>query len=305
MTIMRATRVGLIAFASMIPLAAATPASAKTLQVVASFSVLGDVVQQVGGRHVRVTSLVPPNGDPHQYEPSPTDARDLNEADVCFISGEGLERWFEKLAKASGYRGTPVIASNGIELRERTRKGQISDDPHVWNSPINVIVWVSNIENALAAADPTDADDFKANAARYTTELHDLDAYAHAHIDPIPPRHRLILTSHDAFGYLGRDYGVTFLSPLGLSTETEASAGDVARLIDQVKAEHIKLYFIQNSNDPRLVQQIASATGARPGGKLYAEALSPPDGPAATYTQMFRHNIDALVDAMTASSATN
>jgi zinc/manganese transport system substrate-binding protein len=302
---MKAMRAGLIVFALMIPGAAATSASARTLQVVASFSVLGDVVQQVGGRHVRVRSLVPPNGDPHQYEPSPTDAKDLDDADVTFISGEGLESWFEKLAKASGYRGTPVIVSTGIELRERTRKGQISDDPHVWNSPVNVMVWVSNIEKALAAADPADANDFKTDAARYTGELRDLDAYAHAHIDPIPLRQRQILTSHDAFGYLGRDYGITFLSPLGLSTETEASAGTVAKLIDQVKAEHVKVYFIENSNDPRLVQQIANATGAKPGGKLYAEALSPPDGPAPTYTQMFRHNIDAMADAMTASSATN
>ncbi len=305
MTAIKATRGGLIAFALMIPGAVAMPASARTLQIVASFSVLADVVQQVGGRHVRVRSLVAPNGDPHQYEPSPADAKDLNDADVTFISGEGLERWFEKLAKASGYRGAPVIVSTGIESRERARKGQISDDPHVWNSPINVMVWVSNIEKALAAADPADAADFKALAARYTAELHELDAYAHAQIDPIPPRQRLILTSHDAFGYLGRDYGITFLSPLGISTETEASASDVAKLIDQVKAEHVKIYFIENSNDPRLVQQIAGATGAKPGGKLYAEALSPPDGPAPTYAQMFRHNIDALVDAMTASSATH
>jgi zinc/manganese transport system substrate-binding protein len=302
---MKAMRVSLIMCTLMIPGAVATPASAKTLQIVASFSVLADVVQQIGGRHVQVRSLVAPNGDPHQYEPSPADAKDLNDADLTFISGEGLERWFEKLAKASGYRGTPVIVSTGIELRERTQMGEISDDPHVWNSPINVMVWVSNIEMALAAGDPADADDFKANAARYTTELHDLDAYAHAHIDPIPLQQRQILTSHNAFGYLGRDYGITFLSPLGLSTETEASAGTVAKLIDQVKAEHIKVYFIQNSNDPRLVQQIADATGAKPGGKLYAEALSAPDGPAPTYIQMFRHNVDALVGAMTASSAMN
>ncbi len=302
---MKAARVGLVVFALVIPGAMTTSASAKTLQIVASFSVLADVVQQVGGDHVQVKSLVAPNGDPHQYEPSPADAKALDEADITFISGEGLERWFEQLAKASGYRDTPVIVSTGIELRERQRKGQISDDPHVWNSAINVMVWVSNIEKALTAADPADAGDFKANAARYTRELHDLDAYAHRHIDSIPPRQRQILTSHDAFGYLGRDYGITFLSPLGISTETEASAADVAKLINQVKAEHISVYFIENSNDPRLVQQIANATGAKPGGRLYAEALSPPDGPAPTYTQMFRHNIDALVDAMAASAAIN
>lgn len=278
--------------------AMATSASAKTLNVVASFSVLADVVQQVGRSHVQVKSLVGPDGDPHQFEPSPDDARNLKYADLAFISGKGLERWFEKLATASGYQGTAVIVSAGIKLRERQRKGWISDDPHVWNSPLNVLVWVAIIEKALSAADPKNADDFRVNAARYMRELRDLDGYAHARIDPIPPQQRKILTSHDAFGYLGRDYGITFMAPLGLSTETEASASDVARLIDKVRAEHVKFYFIETSNDPRLVQQIANATGAQPGGKLYAEALSGTDGPAPTYARMFRHNVDVLAKAM-------
>ena len=273
-------------------------ASAKTLQVVASFTVLSDVVQQVGGDHVHVRSLVGPNGDPHQFEPSPEDAKNLKNADIVFLSGEGLERWFEKLVKASGYQGSPIIVSTGIRLRERQRKGQASDDPHVWNSPANVQVWVSNIEKALVALDPADATDFHANAARYSKELQDLDTYAHSKIDPVPVDKRKVLTTHDAFGYLGRDYGITFLSPLGLSTETEASAADVAKLIDQIKKEKVTVYFFENSNDPRLVQQIAAATGARPGGELYAEALSPADGPAPTYAKMFRHNIDEIAQAM-------
>lgn len=276
----------------------AAAASAKTLQVVASFTVLSDVVQQVGGDHVHIRSLVGPNGDPHQFEPSPEDAKNLKNADIVFLSGEGLERWFEKLVKASGYQGSPIIVSTGIRLRERQRKGQASDDPHVWNSPSNVRVWVSNIEKALVALDPADATDFHANAARYSKELHELDTYAHSKIDPVPVDKRKILTSHDAFGYLGRDYGITFLSPLGLSTETEASAADVAKLIDQIKKEKVTVYFFENSNDPRLVQQIAAATGARPGGELYAEALSPADGPAPTYVKMFRHNIDEIAQAM-------
>ena len=276
----------------------AAGASAKTLQVVVSFTVLSDVVQQVGGDHVHIRSLVGPNGDPHQFEPSPEDAKNLKNADIVFLSGEGLERWFEKLVKASGYQGSPIIVSTGIRLRERQRTGQASDDPHVWNSPFNVRVWVSNIERALVALDPADATDFHANAARYSKELQDLDTYAHSKIDPVPVDKRKVLTSHDAFGYLGRDYGITFLSPLGLSTETEASAADVAKLIDQIKKEKVTVYFFENSNDPRLVQQIAAGTGARPGGELYAEALSPADGPAPTYAKMFRHNIDEIAQAM-------
>lgn len=289
----------LCAALSMMLLASAPAAAAtKPLHVVASFSVLADVVRQVGGKYVDVKCLVPPNGDPHQFEPSPDNAMNLKNADLTFLSGEGLERWFEKLAKASGYQGTPSVVSMGIKLRERQRKGQISDDPHVWNSPLNVQVWVTNIEQTLSAADPADAVDYKANADRYRKALQQLDADAHAKFDSIPQVRRKILTSHDAFGYLGRDYGIEFLSPLGLSTEAEASAADVAKLIDQVKKENVKIYFIETSNDPRLVQQIATATGAHPGGKLYAEALSPPDGPAPTYLRMFRYNIDQLVQAM-------
>jgi zinc/manganese transport system substrate-binding protein len=272
----------------------ASRAGAKTIQVVASFSVLADVVANIGGDHVRVVSLVGPNGDPHSFEPSPEDAQMLKDADVVIVSGEGLEGWFERLATASGYSGTPVVASEGVQLRKRERQGEISDDPHVWNSPLNVLVWASNIEKVLIAADPEDAAAFRTNADQYAQALHELDACAHAEIDPVPPDKRKVLTSHDAFGYLGRDYGITFLSPLGLSTETEASAAGLAKLIEQIKAEGIKVYFIENSNDPRLVEQIAAATGAHPGGKLYAESLSTADGPAPSYLKMFRYNLDEI-----------
>ncbi len=139
---------------------------------------------------------------------------------------------------------------------------------------------------------------FKANAARYTETLQGLDAYARAAFDSVPVADRKILTSHDAFGYFGTAYDVSFLSPIGISTDAEASAQDVARLIDQIKAEHVKVYFFENSNDPRLVEQIAHATGAKPGGELYVEALSEMDGPAATYVDMFRYNVDQLAGAM-------
>lgn len=289
-----------IAFMALLGLMQLPTAEAKTLRVVASFTVLADVVQQVGGDHVHVTSLVSPNGDPHQFEPAPQDAENLRNADVTFLSGEGLEKWFEKLAKAAGYQGAPVVASTGITPLQRERRGQLSYDPHVWNSPVNVQVWVANIEKALIAADPADEADFEVNAAHYASDVKELDTETRARIASIPSGHRKVLTSHDAFGYLGRDYGIEFLSPLGLSTEAEASASDMAKLIDQVRRENVRVYFIETSNDPRLVQQIAAATGARPGGKLYAEALSPPDGPAPTYLRMFRYNIDELVGAMTA-----
>lgn len=272
-------------------------AAAKTLNTVASFTVLADIVKQVGGDHVNVKSLVPPNGDPHEFEPSPDDAKSLKEADITFISGEGLEGWFEKLVTASGYQGKPIVVSNGIKTRTMEEDGKTITDPHVWNSPVNVKVWVANIEKALISADPADAADFKANAKAYSQNLDALNTYAKSVLETVPKDRRKILTSHDAFGYFGREYGVTFLSPIGVSTETEASAADVAKLIDQIKAEKVKTYFFENSNDSRLVTQVAKATGAQPGGELYVESLSKADGPAPTYAKMFRYNVDQLSKA--------
>jgi zinc/manganese transport system substrate-binding protein len=290
------------ALPALLALGLAAPAHAETIPVVASFTVLADVVKQVGGDHVTVSSLVGPNGDPHEFEPSPADAKKLNAAKVTFVSGEGLEGWMDRLISASGYKGTPVVASEGIDTRTMVDDGKTITDPHVWNSPVNVKIWVGNIEKALAAADPADAADFKANAEKYTKVLTDLDAYAHKRLDSIPADRRKILTSHDAFGYFGREYHVTFLAPLGFSTETEASAADVSKLIEQIKSEHVTSYFFENSNDPRLVKQVAKATGAAPGGELYVEALSKTDGPASTYEKMFRYNVNKLADAMDKSS---
>jgi len=274
-------------------------ASAKTIDVVASFTVLADVVKHVGGDHVNVTSLVPPNGDPHAFEPSPDDAKAVRSAAVTFISGEGLEEWFQRLVKASGASKPPVVVSTGIKTHTFEEDGKEITDPHVWNSVPNVLVWIDNIEKALAKADPEDAADFAANADRYAKTLKALDATIHAKIDAIPRDKRKVLTSHDAFGYYGEEYGVTFLAPLGMSTETEASAADVAELIDQIKKENIRVYFIENSNDPRLVKQIAAATNAKPGGELYPEALSTADGPVPSYEALMRYNTDQIVKAMT------
>lgn len=288
-------------FSVMIPALVAlstSSASAATLKVVASFTVLADVVRRVGGDRVTVTSLVGPNGDPHEFEPSPSDARNLNAAQVAFVSGEGLEGWMDRLISASGYKGKPVVVSEGITFRTMDEDGQTVTDPHVWNSPVNVKIWVANIEEALAKVAPADAAAFKTNAERYIKTLDGLDAYALSELAKIPEDHRKVLTSHDAFGYFGREYGVKFLAPIGVSTESEASAAEVAKLIEQIKAEHVKTYFFENSNDPRLVRQIAEATGAEPGGELYVEALSDTKGPASSYEKMFRYNVDQLVAAM-------
>jgi len=273
-------------------------AQAKPIEAVASFTVLADMVQNVGGDHVHVTSLIGPNGDPHAYEPTPNDAQALKRADLVFVSGLPLEGWLDRLIKASGYQGQPVVLSNGIKTRSMEEDGKRITDPHAWNSAANGVVYVRNIISALQKADPANASDYQAKGEQYIQQLEQLDAYARAQVQAIPSDKRKVLTSHDAFGYFGDAYGVTFLSPLGFSTETEASASDVAKLIKQIKQEHVSTYFFENSSDPRLVKQIADASGAQPGGELYVESLSPADGPAPTYAQMFRYNVDKLTAAM-------
>lgn len=271
---------------------------AQPLQAVASFTVIADMVRTVGGDHVAVTSLIGPDGDPHVYEPSPADAQALHGADIVFVSGLHLEGWMDRLIQASGYSKPPVVLSQGIHTRALQEDGVTVVDPHAWNSAVNAQVYVTNIITALQHQDPTHASDYARNGQAYLTQLKALDAYARSQIQAIPAARRKVLTSHDAFGYFGDAYGVTFLSPLGFSTENEASAADVATLIQQIKREHVAAYFFENAADPRLVQQIAAASGARPGGALYVEALSGPNGPAPTYARMFRYNVDHLVSAM-------
>ncbi|MBX8509953.1 metal ABC transporter substrate-binding protein [Pseudomonas cichorii] len=282
--------IALSAFASL--------AQAKPLEAVASFTVIADMVSNVGGDRVHVTSLIGPNGDPHVYEPTPRDAQALKNADLTFVSGLHLEGWMDRLIKASGYKGQPVVLSEGIKTRYMQEDGKLITDPHAWNSAANGVIYVRNIMTALKKADPEGASVYEANGQRYIVQLQELDLYARDQIQSVPESKRKILTSHDAFGYFGDAYGVTFLSPLGFSTESEASAADVAKLIRQIKSEHVTAYFFENSGDPRLVKQIADASGAQPGGDLYVEALSPPDGPAASYVQMFRYNVDKLTAAM-------
>ncbi len=271
---------------------------ANTVHSVASFTVLADIVKQVGGDHVTVTSLVQPDGDPHIFEPTPQDSVTIKQADVVFVSGLGLEGWMTRLIKASGYKGDVVVASNGIKSRTMQEDGKTITDPHAWNSAKNGEIYAKNVMNALIAADPDDAAYFRKHGNAYIKKLDGLNDWAKATFASIPVAKRKVLTSHDAFGYFGQEYGVKFLAPQGVSTEAEASANDVGKLISQLKAEHFKTYFIENQTDPRLVKQIAAATNAQPGGELYPEALTKADGPVPTYVKAFTHNVKLIAASM-------
>ncbi|MGG5837468.1 metal ABC transporter substrate-binding protein [Huaxiibacter chinensis] len=272
--------------------------AAKTLNVVTSFSILGDITQQVGGEHVKVTTLVGPDGDPHTFEPSPKDSAALSKADVVVVNGLGLEGWLDRLVKASGFKGTLVVASAGVKTHTLNEDGKTVTDPHAWNSAANGALYAQNILAGLVEADPQDKTALEASARPYIAQLTTLDNWARSRFSTIPQDKRQVLTSHDAFGYFSRAYGVTFMAPQGLSSESEASAAQVAEIINQIKADGVKTWFIENQLDPRLVKQIARATGAQPGGELYPEALSAKGGVADTYVKAFRHNVDTLAKSM-------
>jgi zinc/manganese transport system substrate-binding protein len=275
--------------------ALASPLHAEDrLSVVASFSILADLVKNVGGDKVDVTTLVGANGDVHVYAPAPSDAKKNADAKVLVVNGLGLEGWLPRLMQSAGSKATIVTASNGITPLSLGAEA----DPHAWQSVPNVKIYVGNIRDALIAADPADAATFRANAARYLSELDALDAEVRAAIAKIPPERRKVITTHKAFGYFAAAYGIAFLAPVGVSTETEPSARDIALLIRQVKADKIPAVFLENLSDDRLIGRIAAETGAKAGGTLYSDSLTDEKGPAPTYIDLVRHNIKALTSAL-------
>jgi zinc/manganese transport system substrate-binding protein len=276
--------------------------AADKIKAVASFSILGDMVKQVGGDRIELTTLVGPDGDAHVFEPTPADAKTLANAQILFVNGLGFEGWMERLEKSSGFKGKVVVASEGVKpltmTEEEDGKAEEITDPHAWQSLANGKLYVANIRDGLIAADPDGKAIYEANAAKYLDEIAQEDDAVKAALAKLPEDRRKIITSHDAFGYFGAAYGLKVIAPEGVSTEAEASAKDVAKIIRQIRGEHIPAVFMENISDHRLLDQIARQTGAKIGGTLYTDALSPPDGPAPTYLDMFRNNVGALTAAL-------
>jgi zinc/manganese transport system substrate-binding protein len=288
---MRRFRFGVIFLA----LAIAFPARAQDRpDVVASFSILGDFVQNVGGDRVTASTLVGPNGDVHVYAPAPSDARKIAGAKLLVINGLGLEGWLPRLLQASGSKAPIVIATKGIAPLQLGSTA----DPHAWQSVANAKIYVANIRDALVAADPGDAGIFRNRADIYLAKLDALDREVREAIARIPPSRRKVISTHDAFGYFASTYGIEFIAPIGVSTESEASARDIASIITQIKAEKIPAVFLENISDPRLIRRISAETGARVGGTLFSDSLTGEKGDAPTYIDMVRHNIKALTSAL-------
>lgn len=266
--------------------------AANKVPVVASFSILGDIVQELGGERVSVTTLVGANADAHVFQPSPQDAKRVAEAKLVVTNGLGFEGWIDRLITSSGRKPMVVVASKGINpIESKDDHGHGGLDPHAWQDVGNAKRYAATIAKALAKIDPEGAGDYAQREAAYQAKLESLDADIKASIAAIPAERRKLIASHDAFGYFAQAYGIDVISPQGVSTETEASAKDVARIIRQIKAEKIPAMFLENVTDPRLIEQISRETGIRIGGKLYSDALSTQDGAAGSYIAMMENNI--------------
>jgi zinc/manganese transport system substrate-binding protein len=275
--------------------ASVAPARAQNrLNVVASFSIVGDFARNVGGERVSVTTLVGPDGDVHVYTPAPSDAQKIADAKLVIINGLGLEGWLSRLVQSAGSKATMITASQGIT----PRKLGADADPHAWQSVANAKIYVANIRDALVAADSAGAGIYRDNADRYLAKLDVLDRDVRAAVAQIPEGRRKVISTHDAFGYFAAAYGIEFVAPQGVSTESEASARDIAAIITQIKASKIPAVFLENISDPRLMRRISTETGARIGGTLYSDSLTGEKGDAPTYIDMVRHNIKALTSAL-------
>ncbi|WP_048647148.1 zinc ABC transporter substrate-binding protein AztC [Nitratireductor soli] len=281
-------------------------AEAEKLSVVATFSIIGDFARVVGGDRIELRTLVGPNSDAHVYEPKPADAIALARADVVLVNGLLFEGFLQRLVEASGTSAAIATLTDGADIVHDPDGGHYHyvngeaifhaapNDPHAWQSISNAKVYVENIASTFCAADAAGCSTYEANTAAYLDELTVLDTEIRQAVDVIPEDRRVAVVAHNAFRYFERDYGVTFLAPQGVSTESEASAADVASLIREIREKRAAAVFAENISDTRLVEQIASEAGLTLGGTLYSDALSPADGPAPTYVDLMRHNVTTL-----------
>ncbi|RXZ42193.1 metal ABC transporter substrate-binding protein [Crenobacter cavernae] len=285
-------------------LAGPLSAFAAKLPVVASFSIVADMTREVGGDRVAVVSLVGADQDAHVYQPTPADVKRVAAARVFVANGLGFEGWLSRLSRSAGFKGITVEAAKGVKpIEEHSELGHDGHDhgeinPHAWHDLLAAQKYVANIEAALEKADPAGRDYYRGRASAYTAKLKELDAWAIKSFSAIPAERRKVLTSHDAFPYLGKRYGIRFIAPQGVSTETEASAKGVAQIVRQVRQQKVSAVFFENMSDQKLLGQLSREAGVKVVGKLYADALSAPNGPAPSFVALFRYNADTLLKAL-------
>lgn len=273
-----------------------TRAYADRLNVVATFSILGDMVARVGGEHIELTTLVGPDADSHAFEPTPAALRAMKNADLVVVNGISYEGWIGRLIVSSGYSGPVIVAARDVTAL--TVNDRLELDPHAWQSVSSSLRYVANIRDGLIEADRGRSAKYKENAERYSRELQALEDWIREQIGQVPEEKRVVVTSHDAFQYFGRSYGVRFLSPDGVDGASGSSAARLARIVDRMRKDHIRAVFPGNTADDSMLAQLRQDAGAVIGGTLYPDALSAPGGPAPSYIAMMRHNVSRLVEGM-------
>jgi zinc/manganese transport system substrate-binding protein len=283
--------------------------------VVASFSVLADMVRMIGGPAVTISTIVGPDRDAHGFQARPSDQRTLQASRAAFANGLGFDPWMDRMVRAVNFRGPFVKAADGVTTRtmtdthghdhggggrahRHTHGPRTVTDPHAWQDLGTAPIYARNIAAGLKQVLPGQESAIDARASEFVAKAAETDAWVRSQIATVPADRRRVITSHDAFGYFAAAYGVEFLAPQGISTESEPSAAEVARLIRQIREQNIRALFMENMTNPRLLEQVARDAGVQVAGRLYADALSGPDGPAPTYFAMFRHNVTLLVRAM-------
>ena len=272
------------------------PAKDK-LVVVSTASIFSDMAENIAGDIVEVQTIVPIGDDPHLYEPTPGDARKVADADLILKNGLTFEGWLNELIENSGTKGKIVTITEGI-TPITSEKYKNSTDPHAWMDARYGLTYIENIKKALSELDPDNSDIFEFNYKLYKQQLEDLDNYIRTEIQKIPESQRILITSHDAFQYYGRRYGIELESILGTSTDADAQTSDIIRLNKIIKSSGVPAVFIESTVNPKLLEQLAKDNKITVGGKLYADSLGDKNSPAPTYIDMLRHNTNTIVAAL-------
>jgi len=270
-----------------------TPARAYKVNVIATISIIGDVVRNVAGDSVNLVTLVGPDGDAHEYEPIPADSVNLAHADIIFENGLHLEHWLDKLYSASGSKAKRVVVSQGVTPRIFEDNSQ-ETDPHAWQDVTNVILYTQNVRDELIAMDSANKDKYAANAKDYIEKLQSLDAWVRAQVALIPADKHKLVTNHDALGYFARRYGFQIIGAVIPSATTEAadpSAKEITDLLSIIKANGVHAIFSENMANPKLAQTLAKEAGVAVGPELYTDALGPIGSEGETYIKMIKHNV--------------
>jgi len=268
------------------------------INVLTSFTILADITKNIGGEYVNVSYLVGPNQDPHEFELRPSDMIKIKKSQVFVINGLGLEGWIGRLVESDQYKGVVVVASDGVKALSLTEDGKVVDDPHAWNDPIMVEQkYIPNITSGLCDADPKHCSEYKENANIYASKVHSQYNTALLKFEKLGESNIQAITTHDAFGYFAKRFNLKFLFAQGVSTDSEASAKDIVQLERLIRQSRVKVVFLENMTNNKLIKQIAKDTGAKIGGQLYSDALSPVNGPAPTYLKLLDSNVNIIINA--------